>query len=447
MRLTLDWDSDELKDIHQPAVRNREPFTDSQTRIAQFADDDADAGGNKYEIWQSASHGYGDSNGYHYIEYNESGSLQRLRPLRTAYGDDKLRVSLDRLREEKGSPFNSVLYHVKGVRPGESKPYQTGKRASLQRREGFESIEAETDTDRDRQRTKTDGSINYAELAERLADHPDFGSRGALYEQVQGRDSVEVNYSQPRKRAYQVISGSRDPGRYEKMALRDYALARDIGHYGDSPDPAEVEEPPALRDRTHRTTIHEYFEMPDIDFNEYDFGEPDTDSDSEYFPVNIRTGRYRPDMDTDALDELTIKQVHGRISDEIADILSPGIETADGFQGVSVDRWREMISIEQDRPLDDDETARYRQIWHNNQPDMSRDRVMSLHQSAGIEDAFGPEIIHFEVIVYDGEDALQQDQDPDMWWLARGIIDGSDPDARRAPLRNSVLVADTRGFI
>jgi len=64
-----------------------------------------------------------------------------------------------------------------------------------------------------------------------------------------------------------------------------------------------------------------------------------------------------------------------------------------------------------------------------------------------LEDAFGPEIIHFEVIVYDGENALQQDSDPDMWWLARGIIDGSDPDARRAPLRNSVLVADTRGFI
>jgi len=152
-------------------------------------------------------------------------------------------------------------------------------------------------------------------------------------------------------------------------------------------------------------------------------------------------------MDTDALDELTIKQVHGRISDEIADILSPGIETADGFQGVSVDRWREMISIEQDRPLDDDETARYRQLWHENQPDMSRDRIMSLHQSAGIEDAFGPNIIHFEVIVYDGEDALQQDSDPDIWWLARGIIDGSDPDARRNPLRNSVLVTDTRGFI
>lgn len=451
MRLTLDWDSEALRQIHEPAVRQRSPHTENQARIAQFIDADEAAGGNKYELWQSSSHGFDNQNGYHYIEYNESGNLQRIRQLRTAYGDDALRVSLDALREDIGSPFQTVLYHLKNVTPSEYPPYSTNKRAELLTREGFDDTTAQ---ERGVEPTKQDGEINYPELIKRLSQEEYFGSYGALYSQVQNRPSVDVDYSKPRQRASAVANRKRTPGRGERQALRDYAKTRDIGHYGEETvDQTQTEtEPDALRNRPHRTTIHEYFEMPDIDFGSGDFGNPDSDDESEYFPVNIRTGRYRPSEssidDESLIDETTLKQIHDRIADEITDVLSPGVVPTgqDERQGVNISRWNKMISIERDRPLDKDEFARYRNTWHENQPNMSRDRIMALHQSAGIDDAFSQNIVHFEVIVYDGDDALESN-DPPIWWLVHGIVDASNPDNRRRPIYNSTLVADTRGFL
>lgn len=429
MRLTLDWDSVPIKEMHLPAVRQRQPANEDQKRLADFADTGTNAG-DKWELWRSSNHGNGDEDdgdGWHYVEYGLDGDLGDNRRLRRAYGDDALRVSLDGKRIAWGSPFPQVLYHMKNIEPGEHKPYSTPNRAKLVQRNGFDGDGADTKNE--------DGTVDYPELVERLVDHPDFGSRAALFRRVQQRGSVTVT-TEPTKRGYDVAKGRRDPTAAEAKALRDYAQSRSIGHYGGSDG-----KPEELAEMDSRTVFHEYWEMPEFELGTNDFG--DGDSESEWYPANFRTGTYG------GVDEVTVKQIHDRVVDTFRSILSPSSSTGEeehGFHGYDVSRFDYAISLERDRPLDPDEYARYRRVWHNNQPGRSRDDVDKALDRRGV-DAFGPDSVHWEVIIYEGEDALQSSGSTSYWWIARGVLDASDPDAVRNPVKNSAVVSDTRGFL
>lgn len=426
MRLTLDWDSNELKEMHLPAVRQGSPEGEDQTRLQDFSD--AEPAGEKWELWKSSNHGNDGSTGWHYVEYDLDADLEDARRLRRAYGDDALRIALDGKRMAWGSPFVGVLYHMKNIKPREHHPYETSNRARLVERHGFDGGE-QVDT------KQPDGSIDYAALVEALAAHKDFQSRAGLFRRVQQRDSVTVA-TEPTKRGYDIAHGRRTPTRGESKALRDYAASREIGHYGeDEGTPEELAEKPS------RTTFHEYWEMPEFEFGTNDFdGE---ESDSEWYPANFRTGTY------DGVDEITVKQIHDRIVDHFRDVLSPSSTVGDeefGYADQMVGRYDYAISLERDRPLDRDEAARYRNIWFNNQPGKSSDGVKALLDRHDV-DPFGADTVHWELIIYDGENALQQSGGTHYWWIARGVLDASDPDAVQNPVRNSAIVADTQGFL
>ena len=431
MRLTLDWDSEEIKDIHLPAVMSGTPAgtTEKQERISNYvegADPDALAdSSDKLELWQSSG-----GEGYHYIEYDRNLSLERSRQVRTSYGDDQMRISMDGDRIANGSPFVGVLYHMKGIKPGEQKPYETGQRAELLVREGFDGSDTADTKD-----TET-GRIDYGALTEALAEHSDFTSRAALFRKVQSRPSVDVS-TDPSKRGYDIVNGRRKPTVNEAKALRDYAQSRDIGHYGtdDAGTPAELAAKPS------RTTFHEYFTMPEFDLDANDFGEGDpSEWDSEKYPVNIRTGTY-----SDQIDEMTLKQVHDRIAEQIAnDTLLPGFEQQrDGatvWKGPDPNnwgRWNRMISLERDRPIDADEVARYRRVAVDNQPSGGSD-IMDVLPDA---DPFAPDsdALCWEVIVYTEDYG-------GVWWVARGILDVAEHGVKQ-PIGHSTIVADTEGFL
>ena len=436
MRLHLDWDSDALKEMHLPAVREQQPVEENQRRLQEFSDAEPEA--DKWELWKSSGHGNGDSNGWHYVEYGLDGGLEDNRRLRQAYGDDKLRISLDGKRMEWGSPFVGVLYHMKNIKPHEHKPYETANRAELVERHGFEESDAAQTLDPET------GRIQYDVLAQALADHEDFGSRADLWRRIKQRGSVEVT-TRASARAYDIVHGRREPTTAEKKALRDYGMSREIGHYGGGMDST----PEELAEKPSRLTFHEYWEMPEFDLNTQNFGEEDTDSD--WYPANFRTGTY------DGVDEMTVKQVHDRIVDKVREMLSPSAEVehdldeggtktvTHGFEN-PVARYNRMISLERDRPLDRDEYAHYRKIWHRNQPQLSEEQVHERTDRHDI-DQFGDDAVHWEVIIYEGEDALKGNGPTSYWWIARGVLDASDPDAVRNPVRNSAIVADTMNFL
>lgn len=417
MRLTLDWDSEEIKDTHLPAVAEREPAdaSEAQTRISAFLEDaDPDAAtqqSDQLELWQSSG-----GEGYHYLEYDLDLDLTRIRQLRQIYGDDQTRISLDGTRIQEGSPYVSVLYHMKEIKPREHKPYSTDKRAELLVREGFdESTTVETKDDET-------GRLRYDRILEALADHPDFGNRAALIRRLQRRDSVNVT-TEPAKRGYDIAKGRRSPTRAEAKALSDYASSREIGHYSDG----TTEQPAELAAKPSRTTFHEYFEVPEIDFDT-----PPGEGESEWLPANLRTGTW-----SDEIDETTLKQVHDRIAEQLTDTLSPkgGI---DGLEGFTLDRFDYAISLERDRPIDRDETARFRRVFVENQPFGGSTQPLDALEYADFYDAEESGIC-WELIVYN-EDYKG------TWWIARGVLDVSDGDVT-APVARSKITADTQNFL
>lgn len=412
MRLTLDWDSEEIKDTHLPAVDARQPAdaTDAQTRIAGFLEDaDPDAlteQSDKVELWQSSG-----GEGYHYIEYDLNIGLERQRQLRQIYGDDQTRISLDGERIQNGSPFVNVMYHMKGIKPGEHKPYETGQRARLLVREGYDEQPETKDPET--------GRVDYAQLLEALADHPDFDSRADVMRRVQRRDSVDVT-TRASARGYDIAKGRRSATRAEAKALRDYAQSRDLGHYGDG----DGSQPAELAAKPSRTTFHEYFEVPEIDFDS-DYGE----GDSDWLPANLRTGTF-----SNNVDEMTLKQVHDRLADTLTDVLSPG---GGDLGEINISRFDHAISLERDRPIDRDEVARYRGVFTDNQPGRGADPMDALSES----DVFSAdsEGLVWELIVYTEDYG-------GVWWLARGVLDMSDGKIDN-PLSRSTIVADTEGWL
>lgn len=426
MRPTLDWDSTTLKEMHLDAVRGRrDPVQENQQVLADYTD--AEAGGDRWELWKSSNHHRAEDGegGWHYIEYDVDGDIEDIRRLRSAYGDDQLRISLDGDRMEWGSPYVQVLYHMKNIQPHETRPYETPNRAELVERHGPDVEEVE-DIKND------DGTLDYPRIISLLADHADFGSRAALFRRVQRRGSVDIS-TEASKRAYDLVNERRKPTRAEKKALRDYAEARGLGHYGDGDGIPEW-----LSEKPTRTVFHEYLQVPDVDFGDHTYEET---GDSEWLPANIRTGTYGD------VDELTLKQVHDRIADNLTSELSPGYyqNTPDGreYKGIELDRWKEMISLERDRPLDVDEVARYRKILFENQPGTSYEHVHDLLDV----DPFGEDSIVWECIVFDSENAFESGGSTGYWWIARGVLDVSDPDHVRRPVRNSTIIADTRGWL
>lgn len=426
MRLTLDWDAEELRDLHLPAVRSRQPARENQRKLAGFADD-TEAGA--FELWTSSNHGNDGSDGYHYIEYDTGASLEDTRRLRKAYGDDALRVALDGKRLSWGSPFPSVMYHIKNIKPGEHHPYETQNRAELLQRTGFDGETVET--------KGPDGNLNYPAIIKALADHEDFGSRAALFRRIQQRGSVDVT-TDPSKRGYDLVNGRREPTRGEQKALRDYAESRDLGHYGDG---SGYGEPEALASKPKRTVFHEYFEMPEIEFDAEDFGDPDADSDSEWYPANIRTGTYGDVAET------TVKQAHDRLADRILDMLSPGVEHGGEWLGIDLSRYDYAISLERQRPIDRDEANQYRRNFYESQPSNGNDAERVQSKVSDTVDPFGESAIVWEVIVYDGEDALEASGSTDYWWILRGVLDAEDAHAVRSPLDQSTIIEDTMGFL
>lgn len=439
MRLTLDWDSEQLEKMHRPAVRNRSPANENQQRIAEYHDG-APSASDKWELWRSSGHGHGgedDGDGYHYVEYDLGGGLEDMRRLRRTYGDDALRTGLDGKRMEWGSPYIGVLYHLKNIKRSEkSPPYSTGKRAELVERHGFGSGDG---GDPSINTKNEDGTLNYPEIIRALADHPDFGSRAALYRAIQGRESVDVD-TRPTARAYDHLNGRRPIQRSEKKALRDYANSRGLGHYS---------KPPAVDGKPTRTTYHEYWEMPEVEFDQQDFGGGDTDSggDSEDYPVNIRTGTYGDP------DETTVRQVHDAVADQVVETLSPGVwqdgDNGREYHGLDLSRWGYAISLERDRPLDRDEAARYRRSTVQNQPGISEEEAKSrLYEDSGTDpfDQNGSGIM-WEVIVYDGADALERSGGTDYWWIARGVVNADEPAEVRDPIGRGTIMADSMGFL
>lgn len=431
MRLHLDWDGEEIKDMHLPAVLERQPAHENQRRLADFVDTPADFSG-KWELWQSSG-----GEGYHYVEYDLDVGLEDLRKLRNAYGDDKLRVSLDGDRMRWGSPYVGVLYHMKQIRPGEHKPYQTGLRANLLKRQGFGADLFQDDGNR----------LDYAKILRLLGKHEDFGSNAAVVRKLRTRKNVG-GITDPAKRAYDIANARRkwvngdsknEEHRAIKKALRDYAEDRGLGHYSGGRSGERFGE---LAKKPTRSTFHEYLEVPDVEFGTEDFGEGDSDEESEWYPANIRTGTYGDDVE-----EVTLKQMHDRIASELVDVLSPGwYQDVDGqreWKGLELSRWDRAISLERDRPLDSDEVARYRQIFFDNQPGTPRDRVFD---SLDV-DPFGEDSVVWECIVYDDEDAFSGTSDTGYFWIVRGVVDATDPDAIQNPIANSTLVCDTQGWL
>lgn len=403
MRLTIDWDTEVLKEMHLDAVLSREPAGEDQRRLAEFGEGGREHS-DKWELWASSTHGQGDEDGYHYVEYDLPGTLEDIRNLRQTFGDDKLRMSLDGDRIRVGSPYPQVLYHLKGIKPGEYRPYDTGDRAELLRREWpvEEAVEIKNE----------DGTLNYAKITEELVEHPDFQSRAALFRRIQQRGSVDVD-TQPRKRGYDVAKGRREPTRAESKALRDYAEARDIGHYGEPGVPDELQQKP------NRSVFHEFFQVPDLEDFDVEPGE------SEWQPANVRTGTYG------SVDEHTLKQAHDDIASYLIGLLSPG--------PLNLNRLSDAISLERERPLDRDEKARYRRVFWQNQPGTSESRVQGLVSRDDHGDPYRGSTVLWEIIVYEEEYS-------GVWWVARGVLDADRYSGRRAVPR-STIIADTEDFL
>jgi len=440
MRLTLDWDSEELREMHMPAVRDRQPANENQRRVADFTDAGLEPG-DQWELWTSSNHGNdGSGDGYHYIEYGVDAGLSESLSLRTAYGDDRMRISMDQNRINWGSPFLGVMYHMKNIKPGEHAPYETGNRAELVERHGFEGGEY-VDT------KNPDGTVDYQALVEALAEHSDFSSRAALFRRVQQRESVAVE-TRPAARGYDIAKGRRSPQPNEAKALRDYAQSREIGHYGDGAEgrPKELDELPS------RTTFHEYFEMPEFEMGEGDIFDRDEDEpveqteESEWYPANVRTGTYGD------VDEMTVKQIHDNIMGRVLDQLAPSSETkhADGTvtkHGFDepIDRYDYAISLERDRPIEKREFAEYRRTWLQNQQGKTPEKVRDRLDRDGV-DPWGEDTVHWELLVFEGENALEGG-DPSLWWMARGVLDTTADRAISNPVDNSTIVCDTRGWL
>ncbi len=421
MRLTLDWDSEEIKETHFPAVQAREPAeaTESQSRIGGFlASNDPEAlseQSDQVELWQSSG-----GEGYHYIEYGLSHGLTRNQQLRRVFGGDETRINMDAERISNGSQFVNVLYHMKGIQPGEQKPYQTGERAQLLSRSGFDAS-GTVDT-----KDEETGQVDYQTLLSALADHPDFNSRADVIRRVQRRDSVNVT-TRPSARGYDIAEGRRSPTAAEAKALRDYAQSREIGHYSDAVDTTEGI-PAELAEKPTRTTVHEYFEIPQFEFDTEEFDPENTES--EWYSSNLRTGTY-----SDEVDEMTVKQVHDRIANRItSDILVPEPSGHDmGLDEIS--RFDRAISLERDRHMDIDEKARYRRVFVENQPAGGTDPETVMQDMDPFSDS--ADVVTWEYIVYNDNN--------NVWWLARGVLDVSE--GVRNPIDRSRIVADTNGWL
>lgn len=436
MRLTLDWDTEQLKETHLPRVRERNPYTEEQARIGEFIGL-GDAGGDQWELWESSSHGMDnkDEDGYHYVEHGLTHDLDSIRNVRQAFGDDATRIIADKDRTEWGSPYPQVLYHMKGIKPRELPPYETAHRAQLVERHGFGTSKEATDELLD-----AEGGIDYPAVIERLTEHPDFSSRADLFRRIQQRRSVEVS-TRASARAYDLVNERRKPTQAERKALRDYAMSRDLGHYVDGK--SETPGSP-IEDLPTRTVFHESLpEIPDIELDAETFGDPDAkeDGDSPALTAGLRTGSYGD------LSEAMLKEIHDRIAAELLSVLSPGFWTDgdDGreYIGLDLSRMSYPVSLERERPLDPDEKAMTLRNMMNSQPDHSRDWVERQLSDVGISptDIGGndSEIIIWEVLVWEEDYA-------GYWWVARGVLDAEKHDVQD-PIASSAIIADTRGWL
>lgn len=439
MRLTLDWDTEQLKEIHFPRVRERTPYTETQARLGDYVGLER-SGGDKWELWRSSSHGMDetDEKGYHYIEYGLNHDLDSIRNVRQAFGDDRTRVIADEDRVNWGSPYPQVMYHYKQIKPGDLAPYDTPYVAELVERHGFGTNEEATD-----EFLNSDGTIDYPTLIEELAAHPDFGNRAALFRRIQERDSVDIT-TRPSARAHDLVHEreGRTPTQAEKKALRDYAMSRDLGHYVDGK--SETPGSP-LDDLPTRTVFHESLPMiPDIELDAENFGETDgagAEADA-YLSAGVRTGTYGD------VNERLLKEIHDRIVPEVLDILSPGFYQTDKWgtrqwQGIELPRLNHAISLEQNRPIDPDEKALTLRNFLDEQPGTSRKKIEARLERQGITptnlSANDSKAVMWEVVVWDEDYS-------GYWWIVRGVINTEEKDVR-SPIKNSAIVCDTMGWL
>jgi hypothetical protein len=498
MRVTLDWDKPEIRDLHLQDARDHA----RQAKISARFDAPRPT-----EYWQSSG-----GEGFHFIEYDAVGrSYNDALDLREELGDDKLRLSLDAARLRHGSPFFQVLYHMKGINPRQTPPFSTDKRASLiERRNAAEGpvefmretedgrrvldypamfdalhVAAGHDTKADTMRAIRARFKVYRRGGGRTVDAPE-GTRASAraYDLANGRRtpypaeraalvtlvSTEVlgeglpdwgrlwsdlaatdAYSNPRgddrtavlkavqeraeavdrhrprfdpptdttpsQRAYDLKNGRRPWHPAEMAAL--YELAVEGGTIGED----------LLAPLPDRTTLHEYFSVPNLGEFDGDSFERD-EGESEWEPVNIRVGWWGPptladlgERTEDVPDMAALKAVEDELSSKVREILSPGT--------LDVNRTGDGISVEKRRPLDVDETIANRNTLRD-----KNDLPPSIDDPL--------DYIPVEMIWY--EDGYGAEE-----WVLRGLIDPAvakrmaDTGTTQA-LQFEAVLKDTRGW-
>lgn len=171
--------------------------------------------------------------GSHFTGYGNRLSIDGMLNLRGAFGDDGRRLDLDRNRVERGSPHLQLLFDRKHIsrREDPANKAEDGPTWTTGRPAAYVAGTNITDVE-ERVKDPETGRLDYPKIIEMLAEHPDFGSRAALFRRIQDRGSVDVS-TRPSARGYDLVNerDDREPTRAEKKALRDYAEDRDLGHY------------------------------------------------------------------------------------------------------------------------------------------------------------------------------------------------------------------------
>lgn len=222
MRVTLDWDKEEIRDLHLEDARDHA----RQATIGGRFDAPRPT-----EFWQSSG-----GEGYHFIEYGAVGrDYNACLDLREELGDDKLRLSLDSARLRHGSPFFQVLYHMKGINPRQTPPFSTDKRAALiERRNAAEGPVEFMTEDEDGTRV-----LDYPAMFRAIqlsAGHDTdaetmrtIRARFDVYRRNGGRTVDAPTGTKARQRAYDLVNGRRTPYPAERAAMVELISAEVLG--------------------------------------------------------------------------------------------------------------------------------------------------------------------------------------------------------------------------
>lgn len=464
MRVTLDWDSEAIRNIHEEDALARVGIApgDQQT----LNTDDA----RPAELWQSSG-----GEGYHFIEFGTDLSIGDT-SVRERLGDDRLRISLDTDRLREGSPFVQVLYHAKEITTRDRPPFDTDKRAI--RLESF-------NVDRGAAEYVDGGRFAYEAAFGDVFNRRDHDNRARFMREIRGefdrfergnRTLYAPTGTDATKRGYELASGRRSPYPSERAALlgllydgldadepdpgdlldrlaeterfgnrtaafravrermldaarnRDYQpatgtdatkRASDIARGKRSASPAErvaifetaanaglIGSETEIDRKPTRTTLHEFIGLKDLGDYDGDGFEYEED-ESEDYECNIRVGWFGPpdlaplgERTEDIPDKMALKAVLDVVTRKVQDIMAPGPMSESP-------RLKRGISMEERRPIDADEMGALRRVLSGSPNSLPE----------GMRDPFGSVV--WEAIVHEeGYSGVE--------WVARGLVDPAD---------------------